>query len=75
MGYECFDLSIEGKVAHVRFNRPDERNTLTRKGFRELREIVGTVDDDGAIRAMVLSSTGKGYRKVGAPVARDLCGT
>jgi enoyl-CoA hydratase len=61
MGYECFDLSIEGKVAHLRLNRPDERNTLTRKGFRELREIVDTIDDDGSLRAMVLSSTGKTF--------------
>ena len=61
MGYECFDLSIDEKVAHVRFNRPDERNTLTRKGFREIREIVDTIDDDGTVRAMVLSSTGKTF--------------
>jgi enoyl-CoA hydratase len=61
MGYECFDLSIDDVVAHVRFNRPDERNTLTRKGFRELRKIVDTIDADGSIRAMVLSSTGKTF--------------
>ena len=61
MGYECFDVSIEGPVAHVRFNRPEQRNTLTRVGFRELREIIGTIGDDGSIRAMVLSSTGKTF--------------
>jgi enoyl-CoA hydratase len=61
MGYECFDVSIDHKVAHVRFNRPEARNTLTRPGFRELREIIGTIDDDGSIRAMVLSSTGKTF--------------
>ena len=43
MGYECFDVSIDGPVAHVRFNRPEERNTLTRTAFRELREIIGTL--------------------------------
>jgi enoyl-CoA hydratase len=61
MGYECFDLAIDGRVAHVRFNRPDERNTLTRTAFRELREIVETIDDDGSVRAMVISSTGKTF--------------
>ena len=61
MGYECFDVSISGRVAHVRFNRPDARNTLTRPAFRELGEIIGTVDDDGSVRVMVLSSTGKTF--------------
>jgi enoyl-CoA hydratase len=61
MGYECFDVSIENKVAHVRFNRPEQRNTLTRQGFRELREIAARIDVDGTVRAMILSSTGKTF--------------
>src|SRR5438105_7021064 len=58
MGYECFDVSIDGRVAHVRLNRPEARNTLTRSLFRELAEIVETIDGEGHARAMVLSSTG-----------------
>jgi enoyl-CoA hydratase len=58
VGYECFDLAVEGRVAHLRLNRPEQRNTLTRTLFRELAEIVGTIDGEGSARAIVLSSTG-----------------
>lgn len=58
MGYECFDVAVDGRVAHLRLNRPDERNTLTRTLMRELDEILGGIDDEGRVRAVVLSSTG-----------------
>ena len=61
MGYECFDVTIEDRVAHVRFNRPDARNTLIKSFFEELGEIVETIDAEAQARAIVFSSTGKTF--------------
>jgi enoyl-CoA hydratase len=35
MGYDCFDVDIADKVAHVRLNRGDELNTMTPAFWRE----------------------------------------
>lgn len=61
MGYTCFDVEQEGKVAHVRLNRPDALNSMTREFWMELPEIVNRISDDGSARAIVLSSTGKHF--------------
>jgi enoyl-CoA hydratase len=61
VGYTCFDVEQEGKVAHVRLNRPDALNSMTREFWMELPEIVNRISDDGSARAIVLSSTGKHF--------------
>ncbi|MBI2704291.1 MAG: crotonase/enoyl-CoA hydratase family protein [Actinobacteria bacterium] len=64
MGYTCFDVERtgkNGKVAHVRLNRGDELNTMTREFWMELPQIVNEIDAEGAARAIVLSSTGKHF--------------
>ena len=59
MGYRCFEVDVTDKVAHVRLNRPDERNTMVPEFWSELPEIVRSISDSGEARALVLSSTGK----------------
>jgi enoyl-CoA hydratase len=54
MAYECFELSEQGGVAHLKMNRPERRNAMTAAFWKELPEIVGKLD----VRALVLSSTG-----------------
>lgn len=61
MDYRCFDLELEGKVAHLRMNRPEELNTLCKEFWSELPEIVGRLDDEGEVRAIVISSTGRHF--------------
>jgi enoyl-CoA hydratase len=61
MGYECFDVEINDKVAHVRLNRPDAMNSMVPSFWMELPQIVREIDDDGSARAIVLSSTGKHF--------------
>jgi enoyl-CoA hydratase len=61
MGYRCFDVEVEEKVAQVRLNRPDELNSMVPEFWRELPEIATRLSDDGGVRAMVLSSTGKHF--------------
>jgi enoyl-CoA hydratase len=61
MGYDCFDVDIADKVAHVRLNRGDELNTMTPAFWRELPEIVNRIDAEGSARVIVLSSTGRHF--------------
>ncbi|NLD77365.1 MAG: crotonase/enoyl-CoA hydratase family protein [Acidimicrobiales bacterium] len=57
----CFDVERIGKVAHLRLNRPDELNSMTREFWSELPSVVRDLDDDGSVRAIVISSTGKHF--------------
>ena len=54
MGYECFELKVEGGVAHLQLSRPERRNAMTAAFWRELPQIVRGLD----ARVLVLSSTG-----------------
>lgn len=59
--YECFDVSIENKIAHIRLSRGDALNTMTRPFWNELPEIVRTIDAQALARVIVISSTGKHF--------------
>jgi enoyl-CoA hydratase len=58
MGYECFELQVEGKVAHLKLSRPERRNAMAAAFWTELPAIVRALDASGKVRALVLSSTG-----------------
>jgi enoyl-CoA hydratase len=58
MGYRCFDVNVEGRVAHIVLNRPDKRNSMIPEFWDELPEIVRDIDDNAKARAIVISSTG-----------------
>jgi len=58
MAYECFEVSTDGGVAHLRLSRPERRNAMALAFWRELPEIVRGLEAGGATRALVLSSTG-----------------
>ena len=61
MGHRCFEVEESGGVAHVRLSRPDELNTMVPEFWSELPEVVGGLSDAGAVRCVVLSSTGKHF--------------
>ena len=61
MGTTCFDVEMVGHVAHLRLNRPDAYNSMTREFWMELPETVRALDDAGEARAIVVSSTGKHF--------------
>lgn len=61
MTYECFDVSISDKVAHVQLKRPDQLNSMIPSFWHELPTIVNELSDGGEARAMVLSSTGRHF--------------
>jgi enoyl-CoA hydratase/carnithine racemase len=58
---EFFALSHENGIAHLQLNRPERMNTMTPAFFPALRDAVRRLSDDGATRAMVISSTGKHF--------------
>lgn len=58
MGYECFDVQAEGRVAHLKLSRPERRNAMAAAFWTELPAIVRELDATGSVRALVISSTG-----------------
>lgn len=61
MNYQCFDFSINHKIAHLRFNRPEAMNTMQPVFFRELGQILKQLQEEAGARVLVLSSTGKHF--------------
>lgn len=57
----CFEIEMLGKVAHLRLNRPDAYNTMTKEFWSELPAAVRALDADGGCRAVVISSEGKHF--------------
>ena len=61
MAYTCFEIELKDKVAHLRFSRPEQLNSMTRAFWTELPAAVRKLDADGTARAIVISSTGKHF--------------
>ncbi|MEM7321872.1 MAG: crotonase/enoyl-CoA hydratase family protein [Actinomycetota bacterium] len=61
MGYECFDVEVDGKVAHVRMNRPERSNSMIPAFWNELPQITAELSASGSVRAMVLSGEGRHF--------------
>jgi len=61
MGYTCFEIEETEGVAHVRLSRPEALNSMIPAFWSELPEIIGELSDQGRVRAVVLSSTGKHF--------------
>ncbi len=59
--WQCFDVSIEDKIAHIVLKRGDALNTMTKDFWNELPEIVRSIDKDALARVIVISSTGKHF--------------
>jgi enoyl-CoA hydratase len=59
--YECFEVSISDKVAHLQLKRGDELNTMTPAFWNELPAIIGEIDAAASARVIVLSSTGRHF--------------
>lgn len=66
-----FQLTLEGRVAHLVLNRPDALNTMGPVFWRELDDVLTALHDDGHARALVISSTGKHFS---AGMALDVFG-
>ena len=58
MGHQCFDVSLDRKVAHIILTRPEKRNSMIPAFWDELPAIVRELDHGAQARAIVISSTG-----------------
>jgi len=58
MAYTCFEIELHNHIAHVRFCRPDKRNSMIPEFWNELPRLMEELDHSGEIRVVVLSSTG-----------------
>ena len=56
--YECFEVSMNNKIAHVQLNRPEKRNSMNPQFWKELPEIIKQIDQQAEARVIVISSTG-----------------
>lgn len=61
MGYQCFEVEISDKVAHVQMNRPEKANSMVAAFWRELPLIIDDLSAGGTVRAIVLSGEGKHF--------------
>ncbi len=59
--YECFDVTISDKVAHIQLKRPDVYNSMIPSFWNDLPRIVDEIDAQATARAIVVSSTGKHF--------------
>ena len=53
-----FDVEINNSIAHIRFNRPEKRNSMNEDFWTMFPKEVEGLDDSGEIRALIVSSTG-----------------
>ena len=53
-----FDVEINNSIAHIRFNRPEKRNSMIEDFWTMFPKEVDELDDSGEIRALIVSSTG-----------------
>ena len=58
MSYECFDVSVRDRIAHVILNRPKKRNSMIPAFWDELPKIIRDLDSNARARVVVISSTG-----------------
>ena len=56
-----FHIENIAGVAHLRLNRPEKLNAMSRDFWTELPRIVRELSDDGAARCIVISSTGRHF--------------
>ena len=54
-------LNIEGPVATITYNRPDKLNAMTPEMAALMIEAVERCNTDPAVRAVVLTGTGKAF--------------
>ena len=58
MTYNCFELNIDNKVAHLTLSRPEKRNAMNLEFWDELPAIIKDIDENSKARVIVISSTG-----------------
>jgi enoyl-CoA hydratase len=58
MAYECFEVTIDDRIAHIVLTRPEKRNSMGPDFWDELPAIIEDIDGGAKARVIVISSTG-----------------
>jgi len=61
MSYEFFEIEKHGQSATLWLNRPEKRNAMGPAFWNELPQVMGALDDDSAVRAVVVAGRGKDF--------------
>ncbi|GLQ20434.1 enoyl-CoA hydratase-related protein [Algimonas porphyrae] len=64
MSYECFTVSIEDQVAHIRLSRPEKRNAMSESFWSDLPKIIRDIDDNAQARCIVISADTIGEKPI-----------
>ena len=56
--YDCFEVSVSERIAHIVMSRPQKRNNMNRAFWDELPQIIERLDAEAEARVIVISSTG-----------------
>jgi enoyl-CoA hydratase len=59
--YRTLTYEVDGRVARLRFNRPEQGNSIIAETPRELADAVERADLDPRVHVIVLSGRGKGF--------------
>ena len=65
MTYEHLELSTSDGVARLKLNRPDRRNAMSPELGGEIVRAVAELNDESALRAVIVSGAGKGFSSGG----------
>lgn len=61
MSSSTVDMTIDAHIATITLNRPDKRNAISDDMRAELTDLLARVSADPAVRAVVLTGSGKGF--------------
>jgi enoyl-CoA hydratase len=59
--YRTLTYEVDGRVARITFDRPEQGNAITADTPRELAEVVERADTDRRVHVMLVSGRGKGF--------------
>ncbi len=61
MSYETIDYTTDGAIARLTLSRPERLNAINTQLVADLRAAVIAANDDGAVKVLVLSGSGRAF--------------
>jgi enoyl-CoA hydratase len=59
--YKSFNITLDNKIAHVQFSRPEAMNSMDKTFWLELPDCIRDIESQTNARVIVISSTGKHF--------------
>ena len=61
LSFEYITYEREGQIAYLTLNRPKKLNALNVELMAEFREVMGAVEEDEEVRALIITSAGRAF--------------